>query len=116
MLRPLALISFTLVAMFPLFASPPPTIVWDTPSADARGSMPLGNGDIALNAWVEPSGDLLFYIGKSDSWEDNSRLAKVGLVRLALRPALLAPGTVFRQELVTADGTLVVTATPPPAP
>ncbi|MEO0055436.1 MAG: hypothetical protein RLZZ50_1383, partial [Verrucomicrobiota bacterium] len=101
-------------AMFPLFASPPPAIVWDTPSTDARGSMPLGNGDIALNAWVEPSGDLLFYIGKSDSWEDNSRLAKVGLVRLALRPALLPPGTVFRQELVTADGTLVISATLPP--
>ena len=48
--------------------SPPPeSVVWDSPSADARGSMPLGNGDIALNAWVEPGGDLLFYIGKTDS-------------------------------------------------
>jgi len=66
-----------------------------------------------LNAWVEPSGDLLFYIGKSDSWEDNSRLAKVGLVRIRLAPALLAPGTAFCQELVTDRGTMVVTATPP---
>ncbi len=28
-------------------------IVWDTPSKDALGSMPLGNGDIGLNVWVE---------------------------------------------------------------
>ena len=27
-------------------------IIWNTPSEDAAGSMPLGNGDIALNAWV----------------------------------------------------------------
>ena len=39
-------------------------VVWDTPSADSAGSMPLGNGEIALNAWVEPSGDLLFYIAR----------------------------------------------------
>jgi hypothetical protein len=107
----------TLLALMPsLLASTPPSVVWTSPSADARGSMPLGNGDIALNAWVEPSGDLLFYIGKSDAWEDNSRLAKLGLVRLRLQPALLPPGTTFRQELSTADATLVVTATPPASP
>ena len=38
-------------------------VVWDSPSQDHRGSMPLGNGDITLNAWVEPSGALVFYIG-----------------------------------------------------
>jgi len=32
--------------MLPAFT--PPTVVWDSPSADALGSMPLGNGDIAL--------------------------------------------------------------------
>ena len=38
-------------------------VVWDSPSEDSTGSMPLGNGEIALNAWVEPNGDLVFYIG-----------------------------------------------------
>src|SRR5690348_12568204 len=37
-------------------------VVWDSPSQNAHGSMPLGNGDISLNAWVEPSGQLAFYI------------------------------------------------------
>jgi hypothetical protein len=89
----------------------PDPLVWVTPSPDARGSMPLGNGDIALNAWVEPSGDLLFYVGKSDAWEDNARLAKVGLVRVRLTPALLSSRDVFRQELLPARGEMVVTVT-----
>jgi Domain of unknown function (DUF5703) len=29
--------------------------------------MPLGNGDIGINAWVETNGDLCFYIGKTDT-------------------------------------------------
>ena len=53
-------------------------VVWDSPSADARGSMPLGNGDLGLNAWVEADGGLVFYIGKTDAWDDNNRLLKVG--------------------------------------
>jgi len=90
----------------------PPAVVWESPSRDARGSMPLGNGDIALNAWVEPSGDLLFYVGKSDAWEDNTRLAKVGLVRLRLEPVLLRPEDRFRQELAPARGEMTVTVAP----
>jgi hypothetical protein len=40
----------------------PNAVVWDTPSRDSSGSMPLGNGDIGLNVWVEEEGDLLFYL------------------------------------------------------
>ncbi len=74
--------------------------------------MPLGNGDIALNAWVESTGDLLFYIGKSDSWEDNSRLAKVGLVRVKLTPTLLPSGATFEQRLDPLRGEMIVTVKP----
>ena len=35
-------------------------VVWRAPSRDSQGSMPLGNGDVGLNAWVEPDGDLRF--------------------------------------------------------
>ncbi|MCF7689453.1 MAG: DUF5703 domain-containing protein [Cephaloticoccus sp.] len=90
----------------------PAEVVWDSPSSDARGSMPLGNGDIALNAWVDTGGDLLFYIGKTDTWEDNSRLAKVGLVRVQLIPGLLSSGGAFAQRLVPARGEIVVTMAP----
>ncbi|MDD8025409.1 MAG: DUF5703 domain-containing protein [Acidobacteriota bacterium] len=82
-------------------------IVWDTPSKDALGSMPLGNGDIGLNVWVEASGDVLFYIGKTDSWDDNNRLVKVGRVRVSLRPNPFS-GAGFRQELRLRQGEIVV--------
>ncbi|MEN6603290.1 MAG: DUF5703 domain-containing protein, partial [Bryobacteraceae bacterium] len=42
-------------------------VTWDSPSRDSSGSMPLGNGDIGLNLWVEEGGDLLFYISKTDA-------------------------------------------------
>ena len=34
-------------------------VVWTTPSENAHGSMPLGNGDVGINAWVEANGDLV---------------------------------------------------------
>ena len=37
-------------------------VVWNSPSTGANGSMPLGNGEVGVNLWVERDGDLLFYI------------------------------------------------------
>jgi len=43
-------------------------IVCNTPSTTgSMESMPLGNGDITANVWIEKGGDLLLYIGKSDT-------------------------------------------------
>src|SRR5512143_1167628 len=61
-------------------------VVWDSPSTDHHGSMPLGNGDIAVNAWMTKGGDLQFYISKTDAWDDNARLLKIGKVRLHFEP------------------------------
>ena len=80
-------------------------VVWDSPSADSRGSMPIGNGDIGANVWVEPSGDLLLLLSKSDAWDEVSRLSKLGLLRIKL-PSV----TGFRQELRLADGEIRITA------
>ena len=46
----------------------------------------LGNGDIGINAWVEPNNDLLLYLGKTDAWSENGRLFKVGRLRLHCSP------------------------------
>lgn len=80
-------------------------VVWDSPSENADGSMPLGNGEVALNAWIEPNGDLVFYIARTDSWDDLGRLAKVGRVRISLEPSPADTGP-FRQTLRLRDGTL----------
>lgn len=81
-------------------------VVWDSPSKDHTGSMPIGNGDIGLNVWVEQNGDLCFYIGKTDSWGDNGRLLKVGKVRVQTEPALFFSGAQFNQELDLNTGTI----------
>lgn len=83
-------------------------VVWDSPSKDYNGSMPLGNGDISLNAWVDPNGNLNFYIGKTDAWSGNGRLLKVGKVSVAFEPNIVFSGVDFRQELDLKSGTLNV--------
>jgi len=79
-------------------------VVWNSPSKDQGGSMPLGNGSTGLNAWIEPNGDLLFYISRTDSWGGKGDLLKLGRVRVLLDPA---PSTEdFLQTLRLEDGTL----------
>lgn len=85
-------------------------VVWDSPSQDANGSMPLGNGDVGLNAWVEASGDLVFYISKTDAWDENARLCKIGRVRVKFEPALQA-GASLRQELKLREGAIEIQST-----
>ena len=83
-------------------------VTWDSPSKDCSGSMPIGNGNIGLNVWVEENGDLLFYIGKTDAWGDNARLLKIGKVRIRLKPNPLQADSLFRQTLDLKKGQITV--------
>src|SRR5580692_5716062 len=83
-------------------------VVWNSPSADARGSMPLGNGEVTVNAWVETNGDLQFYIGRNDSYSEISRLLKVGLIRVSLWPNPFEDGQPFSQQLHLRDGVIEI--------
>jgi len=84
-------------------------VVWDSPSVNHHGSMPLGNGDVALNAWMTPDGDLHFYISKTDAWDDNACLLKVGKVRVHFEPNPVVAGQAFRQELNLSEGCIEIT-------
>ena len=84
-------------------------LAWDSPSANHHGSMPLGNGDIALNAWMTAEGDLQFYLSKTDAWDDNARLLKVGKLRLHFEPNPVVAGQPFRQALKLNEGALEIT-------
>jgi hypothetical protein len=84
-------------------------VVWDSPSKDAHGSMPLGNGDVGINTWVEENGDLVFYVSKTDAWDENARLCKIGRVRVQFDPPL-TPKDGFRQELKLRDGVIEITS------
>src|SRR6201996_120227 len=77
-------------AQYPLAKLDAYTVSWNEPGPHSAASMPIGNGDIGLNVWVEPGGDLLFYIAKTDSWGADVRgpkgLMKVGGVRVSFDP------------------------------
>ena len=86
-------------------------VIWDTPSlTGSMESMPLGNGDITANVWIEKGGDLLLYIGKSDSWSEAMRLLKIGRVRIKLTPNPFMGSSFFSQELNLHKGEISVTA------
>lgn len=85
-------------------------IRWSSQSKNSSESMPLGGGDMGLNVWVE-NGDLLFYIARSGSFDENNELLKLGRCRLRLEPNLLAdPDCQFKQELRLYDGDMVIEA------
>lgn len=84
-------------------------VVWESQSRHSGESMPVGGHDIGLNVWVEDS-DLLFYIDRSGSFDENNQMLKIGRVRLRLDPNPFAGGA-FRQELKLREGYLEVTGT-----
>ncbi len=81
-------------------------VAWDAPSADQHGSMPLGNGDIGLNVWALADGTLHLLISKTDAWDDNARLVKVGEVVVRFDPAAFAAP--FKQVLDLKSGSVVI--------
>ena len=83
-------------------------VVWHSPSKDYNGSMPIGNGDIGLNVWVDESGNLNFFIGKTDSWGDNGRLLKVGRVRVQFDPPIVFANGNFEQTLDLKSGRIII--------
>jgi hypothetical protein len=78
-------------------------IVWESQSKNSSESMPLVGGDIGCNVWVE-NGDILFYMQRSGSFDENSEYLKMGRFRVTLNPNPFAGETVFSQELKLADG------------
>lgn len=86
-------------------------VVWDSPSvAGSLESMPLGNGDITSNVWVEQNGDLMMYIGKSDNWSEATRLLKTGRVRISFSPNPFSGSDNYSQTLDLRNGEIDITA------
>lgn len=87
-------------------------VTWTTPSTNGSpGSMPIGNGDITANVWVENNGgDLVMYLGKSDAWSEGTRLLKIGRLRFRFSPNPFASGSPFSQTLNFYNGEIDITA------
>ena len=52
------------------FAYAPAPIVFDTPAADEKGMMVLGNGEVGAMAWLDAAGTLHTVLQNSDSWNE----------------------------------------------
>jgi len=112
-MRKIAIVSTLLVICLSTWAQKsvdpsPYNVVWNTPSDDSFGSMPLGNGDIGMNVWVEKNGDLFFYISKVDAFDAGHLLPKLGRIRIKMEPAL--PLEKFKQTLNLVDASVLVEA------
>jgi hypothetical protein len=94
----------------PLVALDAYNTLWTSPSQNDRGAMPLGNGELGLMLWVEPDGDLQFYLARTDSRTELDRLVKLGKVRLRLSPNPFASGQPFLQQLRLRGGRVDITA------
>jgi hypothetical protein len=82
-------------------------VVWDTPSKNVYETMPLGNGEIALNAWIDEAGDLRFYVARIDSLDEFARILKLGCVRIQIgEPDKKRTAESFRQTLDVNRGVL----------
>ncbi len=60
-------------------------VLWTSQSKGSYESMPCGGGDIGLNVWVE-NNEVLFYISRSGSLDENNCLLKSGRIRVKLTP------------------------------
>lgn len=84
-------------------------VVWNAPSSNSSESMPCGGGDIGMNIWVE-DGDVLFYVSRSGTFDENNCQLKQGRFRLRLSPNPFKETPNFRQELKLKDGYVEVEA------
>jgi hypothetical protein len=83
-------------------------VVWNSQSKNSSESMPCGGGSIGLNVWVE-NNELLLYISKSDAFEENNALNKLGRLRVVISPNPFIDAE-FKQELILNDGNVKVSS------
>lgn len=85
-------------------------IVFNTPSINETGNVPIGNGSLGSNVWVEENGDLLLYLSRNDSHSELQRLLKLGRIRISFSESPFFKRKPFRQELNLKEGILKIVA------
>lgn len=84
-------------------------IIWDSPSENPSGSMPIGGGDMGGNVWVE-GGKLYLYLQRSGCFCDNGEYLKLGRYCINLSPNPFENYQDFKQELHLIDGYISIKA------
>ena len=107
-LRHIFVLLFVFVSVSALW-SQHANVIWNTPSRNSSESMPCGGGDIGMNIWVEED-DILFYLSRSGTFDENNCQLKQGRFRIRLFPSPFKDAKDFRQELKLKDGYVEVSA------
>lgn len=82
-------------------------VSWKSQSENSWGSMPIGNGDIGANVWIDKAGMLSLIISKTDSYSEIGRLLKIGKIQIRIIPNILDAAD-FSQELELKTGMIVI--------
>ena len=86
------------------------TVVWHSPSQDATGQMPLGNGDIAAGVYAIEDDDLYLLLAKNDALTQYGDIFKTGRIRISLNPNPFEKGKSFRQIMDMKTGSIRIEA------
>lgn len=85
-------------------------VIWNSPSTDPSGQMPLGNGDIAAGVYAIEDGDLFLLLSKNDAFTYNGDIFKTGRVRVSISPNPFLKGKPFKQSLDLETGSIEIEA------
>ena len=85
-------------------------VIWNTPSKDATGVMPIGNGDIGAGVYAIENGDLYLLLAKNDAYTYQGDIFKTGRVRISVNPNPFKTGKPFRQTLDLVTGSILIEA------
>ncbi|WP_316789758.1 DUF5703 domain-containing protein [Pedobacter frigoris] len=88
-------------------------VLFTTPSQNEAGNVPIGNGSLGSNVWVEENGDLLFYLSRNDAHSELQRLLKLGRIRISISGNPFSTGVAYRQVLDVKNGVLNIDAGKP---
>ncbi len=85
-------------------------VVWNSPSKDHTGQMPLGNGNVAAGVYAIEDDALYLLLSKNDAFTYNGDLFKTGRVRVSLKPNPFVTGKPFKQTLDLKTGSVLIEA------
>ena len=87
----------------------PYNVKFEGQSKNAQGSMPIGNGDIGANVWVDTTGILNILVSKTDAYSEIGRLLKIGKIEVKITPNILDAAE-FTQTLKVEEGVILIHA------
>ncbi len=85
-------------------------VIWNTPSLDPSGAMPLGNGDMGAMVYAIEDGDLYLLMSKNDAITYMGDNFKTGRVKLGFSPNPFRKGSHFKQTLDLEHGCITIEA------